>query len=72
VAGGAIIAARGRASRRAAVTGGALVNVGALLARWSVYKAGFQSAANPAHVIDPQRRRIRSGASPGAATTGPA
>jgi DMSO reductase anchor subunit len=72
-AGGAVIAVAGRRSRRAAVAGGVLVNVGAAVARWSVFAAGFQSAADPRHTVDPQRRRIDSGATPGASTrTAPA
>jgi hypothetical protein len=65
--GGATILLGGRA-RRSAVAGGALLNAGALAARWSVYKAGFQSAENPRHTIGPQRSRIASGATRGAST----
>jgi hypothetical protein len=62
VAGGAILlAARGRSSRRAAVAAGALLSAGALSARWSVFKAGFGSAADPKYVIGPQREAIRRG-----------
>jgi hypothetical protein len=57
VAGAATIALGGRRSRAAAVAGGLLVNGGALLARWSVYEAGFQSARNPRHTVAPQRDR---------------
>ncbi|HET8757662.1 MAG TPA: hypothetical protein VFM58_16710, partial [Solirubrobacteraceae bacterium] len=58
-AGGLAIALAGRRSRAAAATGGVLVNAGAALARWSVYKAGFQSAENPRHTIAPQRARLK-------------
>jgi hypothetical protein len=30
---------------------------GALATRWSVYEAGFQSAADPKYVVEPQRAR---------------
>jgi hypothetical protein len=54
--GAALLVARGR-DRRAAVAGGALINVGALAARWSIYKAGFASAERAADTVEPQRRR---------------
>jgi DMSO reductase anchor subunit len=57
-AGAALIALKARRSRGAAVAGGALLNLGALAARWSVYKAGFSSAENPRHTVDPQRARL--------------
>jgi hypothetical protein len=60
VAGGALLLARrGRSSRAAAVAAGALLSVGALSARWSVYKAGFTSASDPKYVVGPQREAIR-------------
>jgi formate-dependent nitrite reductase membrane component NrfD len=37
--------------------GGALVCAGAMCTRWSVYKAGFQSARDPKYVVAPQRER---------------
>ena len=40
------------------VAGGALMLAGALATRWSVYKAGFQSAADPKYVVEPQRARV--------------
>jgi hypothetical protein len=59
--GGAIMLARARRSRRAAgVAGGALL-AGALLERWSVFRAGFQSASDPRQVVVPQRERVRRG-----------
>jgi hypothetical protein len=61
-AGAVVIAARARQSRRAAVAGGALLGIGALAARWSVYKAGFASAADPKYVVKPQRERVERGA----------
>jgi hypothetical protein len=50
-AGGLLMAARRR--RR----GAALMLAGAFATRWSIYKAGFQSAANPRYVVEPQRAR---------------
>jgi Polysulphide reductase, NrfD len=54
--GGVVMAARGR-RREGAAVGGALMLAGAMATRWSVYKAGFQSAADPRYVVDPQRAR---------------
>jgi polysulfide reductase-like protein len=56
--GAALLARHGRASRPAAVASGMLLAGAALATRWSVYKAGFQSAADPKYVIGPQRARI--------------
>jgi hypothetical protein len=58
VAGAALLALRGKRSRAAAVAGGALVCAGELCLRWSVFKAGFQSARDPKYVVESQRRRI--------------
>ena len=58
---GALLALRGRRSRAAAAVGGALLTAGALSARWSVFKAGFQSAADPKYVVGPQRSMIDRG-----------
>jgi formate-dependent nitrite reductase membrane component NrfD len=58
VAGAALLARPGRRSRTAAVLGGALVCAGEVCLRWSVFKAGFQSARDPKYVIESQRRRI--------------
>jgi hypothetical protein len=65
--GAGLLAASGDRSRGAAVAGGALLSAGALSARWSVYKAGFQSAANPKYVVGPQRAGIEQGERRGAA-----
>jgi len=56
-AGAALLAFRGRRSRGAAVLGGAMVCAGELCLRWSVYKAGFQSAREPKYTVKPQRER---------------
>ena len=65
--GAALLAARGGRSHGAAIAGGALLSAGALSARWSVFKAGFQSAANPKYVVRPQRGGIERGERRGAA-----
>jgi formate-dependent nitrite reductase membrane component NrfD len=57
-AGAALIAAKGRRSRAAAITGSTLVLAGELALRWSVFKAGFQSARDPRYTVIPQRERI--------------
>ncbi|MGH3009365.1 MAG: NrfD/PsrC family molybdoenzyme membrane anchor subunit [Gaiellaceae bacterium] len=57
-AGAALLATRGKRSRGAAVLGGALVCAGEVCLRWSVFKAGFQSARDPKYVVEPQRGRI--------------
>jgi Polysulphide reductase, NrfD len=59
--GAALLASRGRRSRTAAIIGGALLTAGALSARWSVFKAGFQSAADPKYVVGPQRALVEEG-----------
>jgi hypothetical protein len=56
-AGGLVMALVGR-RRAGTVAGGALMLAGALATRWSVYKAGFQSAADPKYVVEPQRARM--------------
>jgi formate-dependent nitrite reductase membrane component NrfD len=55
--GAALLATRGRKSRGAATLGGAMVCAGELCLRWSVYKAGFQSARDPKYTVKPQRER---------------
>jgi len=58
-----LLARRGRRSRGAAVAGGALVLAGEVARRWSVFRAGFQSARDPKYVVQPQRdRRSRNAA----------
>jgi formate-dependent nitrite reductase membrane component NrfD len=58
VAGGAIAASPAARTRVGAASGAALVTAGAVLERWSIFRAGAQSAADPAAVIVPQRRRL--------------
>jgi formate-dependent nitrite reductase membrane component NrfD len=59
-AGTALLATAGRRSRAAAVGGGALVLAGGLALRWSVFRAGFQSARDPRYVVIPQREQKRA------------
>ena len=59
-AGAALLATRSRRSRRAAVTGSALVLAGELALRWSVFRAGFQSARDPRYTVLPQKQRKAS------------
>jgi formate-dependent nitrite reductase membrane component NrfD len=56
-AGAALLATKGKHSRAAAMGGGALVLAGELALRWSVFRAGFQSARDPRYVVGPQRAR---------------
>jgi formate-dependent nitrite reductase membrane component NrfD len=58
ILGAATLATAGRRSRAGAVAGGAALLAGALAERWSVYRAGFQSARDPKHTVGPQRERI--------------
>src|SRR4051794_18875115 len=66
-AGAGVLLALGRRSRPAAVGAGALLTAGAIAERWAVFRAGFQSAARPQDTVDPQRARIASGETSGAA-----
>jgi hypothetical protein len=68
-AGAALLAWQGGRSRPAAVLGGMLLSAGALGARWSVFRAGFQSAADPRYVVGPQRAGIDRGGRRGASRT---
>jgi hypothetical protein len=65
-AGALLLVTRGRSSRAAAVSSGLLLSAAALTTRWSVFKAGFQSAADPKYVIGPQRQAISGGERAGA------
>jgi formate-dependent nitrite reductase membrane component NrfD len=56
-AGATLLATRGRRSRAAAVGGSALVLAGELALRWSVFRAGFQSAKDPRYTVIPQKQR---------------
>jgi len=58
-AGAALLATRGRRSRGPAVVGSALVLAGELTLRWSVFRAGFQSARDPRYTVIPQKQRLQ-------------
>jgi formate-dependent nitrite reductase membrane component NrfD len=58
LAGASLLALRGKRSRPATVAGGALVLAGELALRWSVFKAGFQSARDPRYTVIPQKERL--------------
>jgi len=66
LAGSALVAVSGKRRRSTAVAGSALVLAGEICLRWSVFKAGFQSAADPKYTVRPQRERVASGESRGA------
>ncbi|HEY2320735.1 MAG TPA: NrfD/PsrC family molybdoenzyme membrane anchor subunit [Solirubrobacteraceae bacterium] len=70
-AGTALMLGPARRSRVAATAAGALMLTGAVATRWSIYKAGFISAADPKYVVGPQRAGIRAGERPGGARTEP-
>ena len=57
IGGGALLAFAGRRNRLASVAGSALVLAGGAALRWSVFKAGFQSARDPRYTVIPQRER---------------
>ena len=66
IAGTLLLATRASRSRLAAVSGGALVLAGAVCERWSVFKAGLQSARDPRQTAQPQRARVEGGRGLGA------
>jgi hypothetical protein len=59
--GGAAVLCLGGRRRGGAVAGGGLVLAGEVCLRWAVFKAGFRSAQDPRHTVEPQRERVRSG-----------
>jgi len=65
-AGAAVIAARGR-KRAGALAGGAMILAGSVLTRWTIFKAGFQSAEDPKYTVGPQRARLERGSPNGRA-----
>jgi formate-dependent nitrite reductase membrane component NrfD len=69
-AGALTIAGPARRSRIAAIGGAAMLLTGAVCERWSVFKAGFQSARDPRYTIALQRRRIADGRGHGASRHG--
>jgi hypothetical protein len=64
-AAGAVLAVTGARRRRSlAVAAGALLATGSMLTRFSVYRAGFESADDPSATIGPQRRRVDAAGAP--------
>ena len=63
--GAAVLAAFGPKSRVSSAAGGALVLAGEVALRWSVFKAGFQSARDPKYTVLPQRERVAARRGPG-------
>ena len=59
LAGASLLARRGGRSRSSAVTGSALILGGELALRWSIFKAGLQSARDPDYTVRLQRQRLR-------------
>jgi formate-dependent nitrite reductase membrane component NrfD len=70
--GATVVAAGGSRSRALSVAGGLSILAGALSERWSVFRAGFQSAADPKYTVGPQRERIEAGRGLGASRKVPA
>jgi len=66
VGGALLVGALGARSRPAAIAGGAMVLAGAACERWSVFKAGLQSARDPKYTVGPQRERVDGGRGRGA------
>jgi formate-dependent nitrite reductase membrane component NrfD len=58
VGGGALVALGPRRSRATVVAGCGMLLAGSLCERWSVFRAGFQSAEDPKYTVAPQRKRI--------------
>jgi DMSO reductase anchor subunit len=59
VGGAAVLALAGR-RRTGAVVGSTLLLAGEVALRWSVFKAGFQSARDPKYTVRPQRERVNA------------
>jgi formate-dependent nitrite reductase membrane component NrfD len=59
--GAALVAAGGARRRWLTAAGSVTLLAGSVCQRWAVYRAGFQSARDPAATIGPQRRRLRRG-----------
>ena len=58
---GAATVALGGRRRAGATLGAAAVLAGGLLERWSIFKAGVPSAADPKFTVEPQRKRLDDG-----------
>jgi hypothetical protein len=44
-----------------------VLTAGIVAERWAVFRAGFQSAADPKYTVGPQRARVERGETRGAA-----
>jgi formate-dependent nitrite reductase membrane component NrfD len=55
--GGLLLALRGRRSRLASMAGATMVLAGEVCLRFAVFRAGFDSARDPAYTVRPQRER---------------
>jgi formate-dependent nitrite reductase membrane component NrfD len=64
-AGAGLMAVGGHRRRSVAALSGLALAAGSLFERWSIFSAGFQSAADPRYTVGPQRERINSGESRG-------
>jgi polysulfide reductase-like protein len=71
VTGAALLWRKGGSSRPAAALAGALLGAGALSARISTFRAGFQSASDPRYVVGPQRAAVQRGERRGASRRKP-
>ncbi|HET6692290.1 MAG TPA: NrfD/PsrC family molybdoenzyme membrane anchor subunit [Miltoncostaeaceae bacterium] len=71
--GALLLGLRGRRSRTASVAGAAMVLAGEVCLRFCVFRAGFDSATDPAYTVRPQRERAdaRAAAAAGAQEAGP-
>jgi hypothetical protein len=59
--GAALVVLGGRKRLGLARFGALALLAGSVCERWSVYKAGFQSARDPKYVVKPQRQRLQEG-----------
>lgn len=59
--GSGLVALGGSRRRLTTCAGAALVVAGSVCQRWAVYRAGFQSAADPKYTVKPQRERVDRG-----------
>ena len=58
--GAAVMALAGRRRRSVAVAGATMILAGVVLERWTVFRAGFQSARDPKYTVMSQRERLRT------------
>jgi formate-dependent nitrite reductase membrane component NrfD len=72
VAGASLLGLLAQRSRMAAVVAGTTLLAGAVCERWSVFKAGFQSARDPKFTVAAQRMRTEAAGSRSAGAAGAA